>query len=229
MKIIAHRCGTDKFPELTVDSAKYSLKNGAYLVEMDVHFTSDGVPVISHDADCMFLFGDKREIKNMTSDEFLSLGYRDESGYKASTLESFIKAGIKDILFHIKVGGERLIDVLNLCRKYKIENDVVFGVGSLNDVKIVKDFNKDIKVLAFMYDFEKIQEFADFGADFIRLWEHWLSDENIESVLKTGKKLWIMSGNYETVGYTDFDNIEKWEKIGAEAVLVNNVCDFINN
>ena len=41
MKIIAHRCGTDKFPKLTIDSAKHSLKYGAYLVEMDVHFTSD--------------------------------------------------------------------------------------------------------------------------------------------------------------------------------------------
>ena len=70
MKIIAHRCGTDKFPELTIDSAKNSLKEGAYLVEMDVHFTLDDVAVISHDSNCVFLFGDERKIKKMTSDEF---------------------------------------------------------------------------------------------------------------------------------------------------------------
>lgn len=227
MKIIAHRCGTDKFPELTVDSAKNSLKEGAYLIEMDVHFTLDGIPVISHDADCKFLFGDERKIKEMTSSDFLSLKYKDNSGYSATKLETFMEAGIKNILFHVKVGGDKLIDILRLCRKYNMENDVVFGVGSISDVKTLKKFNEKIKVLAFMYDIDKIQEYADCGADYIRLWEHWLTDENVNKVLATGKKLWIMSGNYETVGYTDFENISKWEKIGVDAVLVNNVCDFI--
>jgi len=226
MKIIAHRCGTDKFPELTVDSAKYSLNKGAYLVEMDVHFTLDGIPVISHDADCNFLFGDQRKIREMTLSEFLLLEYKDKSGYRASKLETFFEAGIKNILFHIKVGGDKLIEILKLCRKYNIEKDVVFGVPSVDDVKTVKNFNKDIKVLAFMYDIDKISQYAQYGADYIRLWEHWLTEENIAKVLNSGKKLWIMSGDYDTVGYTDKENIEKWKKLGADAVLVNNVCDY---
>ncbi len=227
MKIIAHRCGTDKYPELTVDSAKHSLEAGAYLVEMDVHFTTDCVPVISHDADCSFLFGDERKIREMTSEEFLSLSYKDGSGYKAIKLETMLENGIKNILFHIKVGGEKLNDILNLCRKYNIEDSVVFGVGSLDDVKIVKEFNENIKVLAFMYETDKIAEYAKLGADYIRLWEHWLSEENIDAVRKTGKKLWIMTGKYETVGYPMTDNVFEWEKLDADAVLVNNVCDFI--
>lgn len=227
MKIIAHRCGTDKFPELTVDSAKNSLSEGAYLVEMDVHFTLDGVPVISHDADCKFLFGDERKIKEMSSDEFLGLEYKDKSGYRASRLEAFMEAGIKDILFHIKVGGEKLIDILRLCRKYNIENNVVFGVGSAKDVKRIKSFNKDIKVLAFLYDLDRIDDYVQQGADYIRLWEHWLTHENVNKVKETGKKLWIMSGNYETVGFTDQSNILVWEEMGVDAVLVNNVCDFL--
>lgn len=227
MKIIAHRCGTDKFPELTVDSARHSIAAGAYLVEMDTHFTSDGVVVISHDFDCKFLFGDDRKIKDMTSEEFLSLKYKENASYSASGLEAFLKAGIKNILFHVKVGGERLNIILELCRKYGIENDVVFGVESIDDVKRVKSFNSNIRVLAFMYNFDKIPEYADCGADFIRLWEHWLTDENVKRVLDTGKKLWIMSGDYETVGFTDKANIPVWEKMGVDAVLVNNVCDFI--
>lgn len=227
MNIIAHRCGTDRYPELTIDSARNSLQNGAYLVEMDVHFTLDGVPVVSHDADCRFLFGCDRKIAEMATDEFLSLKYKEHSEYSACTLEEFLKAGIQNILFHIKVGGSRLNDVLALCRKYNIEKYVVFGVGNLEDVKIVKSFNHEIRVLAFLYDLDKVQEFADFGADYIRLWEHWSSDENVEKVLATGKKLWIMAGNYDTVGYTDVSNIVTWEHMGADAVLVNNICDFI--
>ena len=226
MKIIAHRCGTDKFPELTVDSAKYSLSQGAYLVEMDVHFTSDGVAVVSHDADCS-LFGDKRKIKDMTSDEFLNLEYKDGSGYKASTLESFMKAGIKDILFHIKVGGEKLLDVLSLCRKYGIEKNVVFGVGNLADLKTVKEYNSKIKVLAFLYDLENLQEYGDLGVDFIRLWEGWMTEENIANVQKTGKELWIMACEEGKLGYTNSENISKWKKIGVDAVLVNDVCSYL--
>ena len=199
MKIIAHRCGTDKFPELTIDSAKNSLKEGAYLVEMDVHFTLDDVAVISHDSNCVFLFGDERKIKKMTSDEFLALQYKDKSGYKAMRLEDFLSAGIKDILFHIKVGGEKLINILNLCRKYEIEDYVVFGVNSIEDVMTIKNFNSDIKILAFLYDLDKIPQYAECGADYIRLWEHWLTEENIEKVLSTGKKLWIMSGSRNEV------------------------------
>ena len=227
MKIIAHRCGTDKFPELTVDAAKYSLEAGAYLVEMDVHFTLDDVPVISHDADCSFLFGDERKIRELTLEEFLKLEYKDGSGYGAIKLETMLENGIKNILFHIKVGGDKLNVILNLCRKYNIEDSVVFGVGSLNDVKTVKAFNKDIKILAFMYDIENIKEYAKYGADYIRLWEHWLTDENIAAVKNSGKKLWIMSGNYETVGFPITDDIFKWEKLGADAVLVNDVVEFV--
>lgn len=47
-------------------------------------------------------------------------------------------------------------------------------------------------------------------------------------LFQSGKKLWIMSGDYDTVGYTDKANIEKWAQIGADAVLVNNVCDFMS-
>ena len=226
MKIIAHRCGTDKFPELTIDSAKYSLSQGACLVEMDVHFTSDGIPVVSHDADCS-LFGDKRQIKDMTSDEFLSLEYKDGSGYKAQTLESFMQAGIKDILFHIKVGGEKLLDVLSLCRKYGIENNVVFGVGNLSDAKTVKEYNSKIKVLAFFYDLERMQEYADLGVEFIRLWEGWMTEENIANVHKTGKELWIMACEDGNLGYTTPENLPIWQEKGVDAILVNDVCGYL--
>lgn len=60
------------------------------------------------------------------------------------------------------------------------------------------------------------------------VWEHWLTHENVNKVKETGKKLWIMSGNYETVGFTDQSNILVWEEMGVDAVLVvNNVCDFL--
>ena len=139
-----------------------------------------------------------------------------------------MQSGIKDILFHIKVGGEKLIDVLTLCRKYDIENSVVFGVGNLADVKIVKEFNSNIKVLAFFYDLERMQEYADLGVEFIRLWEGWMTEENIANVHKTGKELWIMACKNGNLGYTNPENIAVWQKMGVDAILVNDVCIYLS-
>ena len=36
-----------------------------------------------------------------------------------------------------------------------------------------------------------------------------------------------MSGHYETVGYPDY-GMDYWEELGADAVLVNNVEQFVN-
>ena len=83
-----------------------------------------------------------------------------------------------------------------------------------------------VKILSFMPDVARIEEYAAAGTDYIRLWEHWLTEENVQRVLATGKKLWIMSGNYETVGYTDLANLAKWRDMGADGVLLNDVCNL---
>jgi len=46
--IIAHRCGT---PENTLDGIRWCKQRGADVVEMDLRFTKDGIPVLYHDDD----------------------------------------------------------------------------------------------------------------------------------------------------------------------------------
>ena len=125
------------------------------------------------------------------------------------------------MLFHCKEGGERLNTVLDLCRQYGILNKVVFGVQSVEDVRIVKTYG-DVRVLAFLPKGLAIEEFAEAGADFIRLWEGNCNEENIARVKATGKKLWIMSKN-PTVGEVVDGCYEFYEKCGADGVLVNRI------
>ena len=72
-----------------------------------------------------------------------------------------------------------------------------------------------------MPDPEHIEDFARAGANYIRLWENWLTAQNTDLVKKTGKELWIMSGSFIAPGYTDYANIRLWKEMGADAVLVN--------
>lgn len=221
MKIIAHRCGTDKYHEQTVQAARYSLKKGVDMVEVDIRFTSDNIPVVIHDATPEKLYGVSTPVSEMTKTEFLSLRRIADKSVCGHTFEDYLMCGIDRMLFHCKEGGTRLNTVLDLCRDYGILDKVVFGVQSVEDVKIVKAYG-DIGVLAFMPKETMINDFAQAGADYIRLWEKWCGDANVNAVKSTDKKLWIMAAA-PTVGEVADGDYSFYEKCGADGILVNEI------
>lgn len=226
MKIIAHRCGTDKFPEQTIQAARFSLLNGVDFVEVDIRFTSDNKPVVIHDATPEKLYGVNTPVCEMTETEFLALRRTADRAVCGHAFADYLDCGIDRMLFHCKEGGERLNMILDMCRDYGILDKVVFGVQSTDDVRLVKAYG-DIKVLAFMPKEYMIEDFAEAGADYIRLWQGWCSDENIAKVKAADKKLWIMSKS-PSVGEVTDGCYEFYEKCGADGVLVNNILPAID-
>lgn len=221
MKIIAHRCGTDKYQEQTIQAARFSLENGVDLVEVDIRFTADNIPVVIHDATPEKLYGISTPVCEITEKDFLALRRTADKAVCGHSFINYLECGIDRMLFHCKEGGERLNTVLDLCRRYGILDKVVFGVQSADDVKLVKKYG-DIGVLAFMPKENMIEAFAGAGADYIRLWEGWCNSEYTEKVKSTGKKLWIMS-NSPSVGEVTDGCYEFYEKCGADGILVNNI------
>lgn len=49
VKNMAHRGGCIEAPENTIEAFRKSLENGSEMLEMDLHITKDGVPVVFHD------------------------------------------------------------------------------------------------------------------------------------------------------------------------------------
>lgn len=226
MKIIAHRCGTDAFPQQTIHGARYSLAQGTDLVEVDIRFTGDNVPVVIHDATPQSLYGIETPVCEMTAQQFLSLRRTDDAAFCGHTFRDYLDCGIEDMLFHIKEGGERLSTVLEMCREYNILDKVVFGVTTVEDVKIIKAYSKAIKVLGFMPNAESTKDFAAAGADYIRLWQKWLNEENIAAVRESGKELWIMAKSTDVGEVADGD-YQLYESVGADGVLVNQIVPAI--
>ena len=223
--LVAHRCGTDKYPELTIAAARHSLEIGAAYVEMDIRFTRDNVPVISHDQDALRLYGSTVKICDMLSANFLQLRHTSNRTYSTHSLEEIVSSGVAPILFHIKEGGEHLQQILHRLRAARYEDKVIMGVTSIEDTGIVKAFNSNISVLAFMPAKEHIQAFIDEGADIIRLWEAWVTREDVQKVKATGRELWVMAGAAVegSVGYTSDDNLKFWQEIGVDGILVNEI------
>lgn len=224
MLLIAHRGGTDGYPELTLDSVKNSLTLGADYVELDIRFTRDGVPVIAHDSDALRLFGVAANICDLTAEQFRSLRYTEDEHKRPHTLEDVLSQGASPILFHIKEGGEALVRILGYIRAYDYEDKVIIGVVNSADVSIVKEFHQEMKVLAFSPTKEQCREFIDAGADIIRLWEEWVDEPSVAGIHAAGKQVWVMAGiSGRTTGYTSPDHIARWRSYGVDGVLLDKV------
>lgn len=220
--VIAHRGGTDRYPELTLDTARYSLMLGADYVEMDVRITADGVYVISHDADGRRLFGSSAAISSMTAREFTALRYRSDPDYHGLTLRELLDSGIAPILLHIKSGGANLPGILACIEDSRMAGQVVVGVESPGDIRTAREYG--MRTLAFCPTPAAVGDSIAAGADIIRLWENWVTADAIMEIRTTGRPVWIMAGSSEGVGHTADENLLRWRDMGAGGVLINEVA-----
>lgn len=62
MKIIAHRGASIEHPENSIEAIKKAFDHNVYAVEIDVHLTLDGVPVVIHDETLERTHNDKRKV-----------------------------------------------------------------------------------------------------------------------------------------------------------------------
>ncbi|CAI6085718.1 glycerophosphodiester phosphodiesterase [Cohnella sp. JJ-181] len=225
MLLIAHRGGTDRYPELTLQAAKFSLALGADYVELDIRYTQDRVPVIAHDSDALRMFGVPDSIGDLTAEQYRSLRFTGHSLFHPHTLEEVLASGVAPILFHVKGGGKDLLPILEMIRAYAYEDKVVLGVVNVSDVQFVKSLVPEIRVLAFSPLPGQVEAFIEAGADIIRLWEAWVSEESVARIRQAGKQVWIMAGNNagRMTGYTSIDNIALWRKMNVDGVLLDKV------
>ncbi len=222
MILIAHRAGTDRYPEQSLDSASFSLSEGADFVELDVRYTQDkSIPVICHDANALRVFGIDKEIEMMSLPEFLGLRHLSSPSTGVYTLEDLLREDMHPLLLHIKSSLDLYGPILDLIHKYSVEDEVVLGVQEINGVYAVKDDDEAIRVLSFMHAESDFDEYLDSPCEYIRLWENWVVQEKIDKAHSFGKKVWVMSGTAKTVGRTEWCNLKKWESMGVDGVLID--------
>ena len=223
--LIAHRCGPGMFPEQSIMSARHALSLGADMVEMDVQYTSDGIPVICHDMNTLRMFGVDSLVSDMSYRDFMSLRQVQDCAYPSHSLENIFKDNVYPTLFHCKISGELLSDLAQRIVSSGFEEKCVIGVLNASDVNTIKRISSKIKVLSFMPVFKQFESFLDSNADFIRLWEDWVEEDYIKRIHEKGKKVWIMAGKQtpEGVGYTSEEKFLSWLDMKVDGILVNDV------
>lgn len=226
MKIIAHRCGSDLYPELTLESARHSLSSGADMVEMDIRLTADQVPVICHDADGRRLFGADGRIDEMTFDAYQALSRVEGQPYHPISLEEILASDIGPILFHMKIKREPLLVVLERLSKEKEYERFMLGVSTTEDVAQAKRLCPRMRTLAFMKEKSAMDAFIEAGVDVVRLWSDWVDAPSVERIHQAGRQVFVMAGRAHdgSVGLVTEAEVLAWQSLGCDGVLVNEVC-----
>jgi len=224
MKLIAHGCGPTLYPANTILSAEEALRQGADLVELDVHFTADGCPAVCRDRNLLREFGEDADCGGITAEKFLSLRFVRRPAFAPHLLAHFLESGTSPLLLHLGDGVPE--EVCALIKEYGYTDKVVLGVTDCASVARAKKLLPGVRVLGFVPCPEKIEAFAGAGADAVLLWESWLTGENVRRVKESTAQLWVMSGGSETgcpAGQPGVENLCRIFSLEPDAVLVNDI------
>ena len=138
MKVWAHRGFSSIYPENTMLAFERAVESGSYGVEMDVHLSSDGRPVVIHDESLKRTCGIDKSVEECTFGELInttsSKTQHDRFSVKIPSFEEFCafvkKSGTKANI-EIKTGvvyypgiEEKVVE---LVKKYEIEESVIFS------------------------------------------------------------------------------------------------------
>jgi len=221
--IIAHRCGNICFPENTMTSATHSFNVGADYLEMDVRFTRDEVPVIVHDECLQRLFSIKKNVSEITVSEFMSLHYLDTDEHHPNELRDFLHNKLCPLLLHIKEGGTKLEKLIELLDVNKALSNVVFGVTSINDLELLKNFNADLNILGFITTDSEWPDYLSRGAMIIRLWDEWVTKKVVCDIHSWGGLVWVMTGSSSEgmVGQASRERLLLLRDMGVDGILIN--------
>ena len=122
-RVLAHRGLALDVPENTTASFLQAIAAGALYVETDVHATSDGVAVVSHDPDLSRLAGRDVSVRDLTLAEVRLV--RLEGGYEMPTLEEALDA-FPETRFNVDVKvAEAVGPTIDAVRRARAEHRVL--------------------------------------------------------------------------------------------------------
>lgn len=162
LMVFAHRGASHVFPENTLPAFKEAVRRGANGLELDVHLTKDGHPVVIHDEKVNRTTDGKGLVKNYTLKELkqLSAGtwfHEQYKHFKIPTLEEvFRKATPYPVLLNIEM--KNLIiryedmekEIIRLIHKYQLRERVILSSFNPESLKIVSKIDKSV-ITGFLY------------------------------------------------------------------------------
>lgn len=206
--IIAHRGYSSGYHENSVDAFKEAIAAGSDLIEADLRESSDGVVVLSHD-----------DVGDETFEKLTARGIA-----KFSTFLEFVGKKALLLLDLKNHGLPFLRKVFDAVRKKDMQNQVVFGVRTIDQTHELRRLDPEVVILGLLsresYDFEN---FYEAGGHIGRLWQEDLDPATIEKARGDGSRpIWITPRDDDgVVGGIDRRRQDAVMKSGLDGILVN--------
>ena len=102
LAVCGHRGGIQKAPENTLESLQACIDWGAEIAEIDVRFTSDGVPIILHDPDLNRMMGKDIDVHTISYSKLKSIPLYDKDGLPNNPITQHTIPTLEEILDYAK-------------------------------------------------------------------------------------------------------------------------------
>ena len=149
MDVWAHRGFSSIYPENTMLAFEKAVESGADGIEMDVHLSSDGYPVVIHDESLLRTAGVDKKVGECTLDELThTVASQTQGGRYNTTIPSFdefcafVKESNTRANIELKTGvvyypglEEKVVDTV---RKYRLEDKIIFSSFNWLSLVLVK-------------------------------------------------------------------------------------------
>lgn len=215
---VAHRGGiVPGIPENTLLAFRKAVEYGAQAIEVDLRGTKDSQIVIMHDETVDRTTNGHGEVTDKTLAELrmLDTGQGECIPTYDEVLQMVAGTGVT-LLLDIKESP--VLDkrqVVRLTESHNAVLNVIVGVRNLEDLRIFRALNPNLRTLGFIQGVEDVEEFVQAGVDIIRLWPEWIYADNelIEKVHTLGKPVWT------TAGDANQEELERLIKMRVNGIL----------
>lgn len=194
-RIYAHRGASAELPENTLPAFARAVELGAYGIELDVHLSADGVPVVIHDETVDRTTNGTGAVADLTVEQLQALDAG--NGEPVPTLRQVLDLVSGKIHVNIEIkAGEAGDAVLALTGEYP---DLGFAISSFNHdaLRHVRGTDPDIELwpLTAAVSDDVIATALEVGAPQINAYDRMLNDEIMAAVGGQGLGVWVWTVN----------------------------------
>jgi len=234
--IIAHRGASNLAPENTLSSISKAIELAVNFIEIDVHLSKDGIPVVIHDAMLRRTTDAKtdKRITDMTLKEIKSLDAGiwfapSFSGEKIPTLTEVLelKRGPVGIMIEIKKGQSQIKTLVKaVCdllsqQQNQQSGDIIVGSFSPNIVEEIQVRYPTLQLIGIAEDFNMISFLRSKKLQRFALWYKLINPALMQTLHDENTKVWAFTVDDPKIA-------EFLLSIHVDGLITNNFSSFLH-
>ncbi len=164
-RVIAHRGASSYFPENTMIAFEKALEMKAHMIELDISFTKDKVPVVIHDDTVDRTTDGKGKVCDLSYAEIRRLDAgkwknKKFKGEKISSLEEVLEMCSNVMPLNVEIKTESVSEILeggieetalNLVNKYNMNHNVIFSSFDPRALINIRKLNQNMPTACLYY------------------------------------------------------------------------------